>query len=195
MMIPEPILTKLFDEALVYASDAHRLQSRKGSKVPYVAHLLGAASIALEAGADEDQAIAALLHDAVEDQGGQARLDDIRKRFGDRVARIVADCSDSVTLEKPKWKQRKEAYIASLSKKSADSLLVSLCDKLYNAEAILPDLLVLGDELWERFKGGKNGTLWYYEELARAFERLLPGRLSEKLSGIVADMRAHSMPG
>jgi (p)ppGpp synthase/HD superfamily hydrolase len=157
-----------------------------------VAHLLGVAAIALEEGADEDQAIAALLHDAVEDQGGQARLDDIRERFGDRVARIVSDCSDSDSLPKPPWEARKQAYIASLEKKSSDSLLVSLCDKLYNAEAILSDLLVLGDRLWERFTGGKAGTLWYYRELSRAFERLLPGQLSDKLSRLVADMDAHA---
>lgn len=185
-------LTERFDRALAYASEAHRDQVRKGSEVPYVAHLLGVAAIALEAGADEDQSIAALLHDAVEDQGGQARLDDIRERFGDRVARIVSDCSDSDSLPKPPWETRKQAYIASLEKKSPDSLLVSLCDKLYNAEAILSDLLVLGDALWERFTGGKAGTLWYYRELSRAFERLLPGRLSDKLSRLVADMDAHA---
>jgi (p)ppGpp synthase/HD superfamily hydrolase len=189
-----PSLTRLLDEALAYASEAHRLQVRKGSEVPYVAHLVGVASIALEAAAEEDQAVAALLHDSVEGQGGQQRLEGIRTRFGERVARNVQDCSDSNALPKLPWKERKQAYIANPDKKSANSLLISICDKLYNAEAVLSDLLVLGDELWGRFIGEKDGTLWYYEELARAFERLFPGSLSEKLSRKVADIRAHARP-
>lgn len=185
-------LTERFDEALAYASTVHRAQRRKGSETPYVAHLLGVSALAIDAGADEDQAIAALLHDAVEDQGGVARLDDIRKRFGDRVAAIVSDCSDSDTLPKPPWRERKERYINSLSGKSSDSLLVSLCDKIYNAEAILSDLLTDGEQVWDRFRGGKEGTLWYYQAIAAAFEQCRPGHLSRKLSRLVADMHAHA---
>ncbi len=180
-------LTERFDEALAYASRIHRAQRRKGSETPYIAHLLGVSALAIEAGADEDQAIAALLHDAVEDQGGAERLADVRQRFGDRVAGIVSDCSDSDTDPKPRWRERKEQYIASLAGKSPDSLLVSVCDKIYNAEAILSDLLTVGEQLWERFTGGKQGTLWYYRALADAFERYLPGRLSSKLSRLVTE--------
>jgi (p)ppGpp synthase/HD superfamily hydrolase len=184
------MLTERFDEALAYASAAHRTQPRKGTDIPYVSHLLGVCSLALEAGADEDQAIAALLHDAVEDQGGADRLTDIRKRFGDRVAKIVADCTDSWTEPKPEWRQRKEAYLESLSHKSPDSLLVSLADKTHNASAINADLAVHGDELWSRFTGGREGSLWYYDSLARAFEERLPGPAAIRFRELVDEMHA-----
>jgi (p)ppGpp synthase/HD superfamily hydrolase len=182
------MLSERFDAALVYASSAHRNQVRKGSDIPYVSHLLGVASLAIEIGADEDQAIAALLHDAVEDQGGQPRLDDIRARFGSRVASIVSDCTDSWEEPKPDWRPRKEAYLASLSSKHPDSLLVSLADKMHNASAINADLAVHGPAVWDRFTGGRNGSLWYYSELALAFERRLPGAPSKRLKALVAEM-------
>ena len=169
------MLSERFDDALTYASSAHRTQVRKGSNIPYVSHLLGVASLALEIGADEDQAIAALLHDAVEDQGGRPRLEDIQTRFGERVAAIVADCTDSWEEPKPEWRQRKEAYIASLAAKHPDSLLVSLADKMHNATAINADLAVHGPAVWDRFTGGQEGSLWYYSELATAFEQRLSG--------------------
>ncbi|MEE4153542.1 MAG: HD domain-containing protein [Erythrobacter sp.] len=183
-----PTLTERFDDALAYASRIHRTQIRKGSDTPYVAHLLGVASLALEFGADEDQAIAALLHDAVEDQGGAERLADIRARYGDCVAAIVADCTDSEIEPKPPWRQRKEAYIASLADKPAASLLVSIADKTHNAGAINADLRVVGEALWSRFTGGKEGTLWYYRSLADAFARLLPGPPSDRLGREVDEM-------
>jgi (p)ppGpp synthase/HD superfamily hydrolase len=183
-----------FDEALVYASDIHRKQRRKGSGSPYIAHLLGVAALALEAGADEDQAIAALLHDAVEDQGGAHRLADISRRFGQRVAGIVADCSDSQVEPKPAWRARKETYVASLSTRSRDSLLVSICDKIYNAEAIVSDFRVHDDNLWDRFTGAKEGTLWYYQALSEAFDQHLPGPLAEKFARLVRDMRTPPQP-
>ncbi len=184
------ILTERFDIALVYASDAHREQFRKGSGVPYIAHLLGVASIALEYGADEDQAIAALLHDAVEDQGGLERLEDIRSRFGERVAGIVADCTDSHVIPKPPWRERKEQYVASLDGKPAASLLVSLADKTHNAEAIVADLERSGEEVWMRFTGKRDGTLWYYETLALTFARLVPGK-EGRFTKAVAAMKAY----
>jgi len=184
----EEVLTQRFDDALAYASSVHRTQVRKGSNIPYVSHLLGVTSLALEIGADEEQAIAALLHDAVEDQGGKPRLDDIRSRFGDRVAAIVSDCTDSWEEPKPKWRQRKEAYIASLAKKHPDSLLVSLADKMHNATAINADLAVHGPAVWERFTGGREGSLWYYSELATAFERRLPGAPAKRFQALVAEM-------
>lgn len=179
-----------FDEALVYARQAHEGQVRKGTSTPYFAHLIGVASLALESGADEDEAIAALLHDAVEDQGGGARLEDIRARFGERVATIVADCSDSDTEPKPPWRERKDAYLAKLEAKPRSSLLVSLADKTHNAQSILADLHGHGDALWSRFTGGRDGSLWYYSALAAAFSRALPGPAAARLERLVADMHA-----
>ena len=181
-------LTERFQSALAFANKLHRHQRRKGTDIPYVSHLLGVASIALEIGADEDQAIAALLHDAVEDQGGAPCLAQIRERFGDRVAGIVSDCTDADTDPKPPWRGRKEAYIASLAHKPADSLLVSLADKTHNARAILDDLVVHGPALWDRFTGGRDGSLWYYEELSGAFRDHLPGPASDRLTFIVEEM-------
>ena len=185
---PKNHLTERFDEALVYASCIHRDQRRKGADIPYVSHLLGVAAIAIENGATEDQAIAALLHDAVEDQGGAARLEDIRTRFGEQVARIVADCTDSDTEPKPPWRARKEAYLASLSHKPAASLEVSIADKTHNAGAIVADLYVHGARVWTRFTAGKDGSLWYYRELSDAFTGLAPGMASDRFARLVDEM-------
>lgn len=181
-------LTRRFEDAVSYALHAHAAQHRKGTDIPYIAHLLGVAAIAIEIGADEDQAIAALLHDAVEDQGGAARLADIRARFGDRVAAIVDDCTDTDMEPKPPWRARKQAYLAGLASKAADSLLVSLADKTHNARAIVDDLVVHGPALWDRFSGGRDGSLWYYAELARAFQARMPGAAADRLAFIVAEM-------
>jgi (p)ppGpp synthase/HD superfamily hydrolase len=179
-------LSKSFDDALVYAADLHREQVRKGSRIPYIAHLLSVSSRVLSAGGSEVQAIGGLLHDAAEDQGGEATLSVIRKRFGSDVAQIVADCTDSWTEPKPDWRQRKEAYLASLPKKSPTSLLVSLADKVDNAEAILNDYRQIGDDLWARFTGGRNGTIWYYRTLSSIFDQALPGPLARDLSRAVS---------
>jgi (p)ppGpp synthase/HD superfamily hydrolase len=183
-------LSRAFDEALGYASRLHREQTRKGSGVPYIAHLLSVCSRVLTHGGGETQAIAALLHDAAEDQGGQATLDEISRRFGPAVAAIVADCTDSWVEPKPAWRPRKEAYLATLSKKPVMSLLVSLADKTDNAEAILADYRVLGDALWGRFTGGREGTIWYYRSLTAIFDRVLPGPLAADLSRAVAQFPA-----
>jgi hypothetical protein len=142
------LLTDRFGEALVYAERAHRAQTRKGTTIPYVAHLLAVASLVLEHGGGEDQAIAALLHDVVEDQGGAAAAAEIRARFGDRVADIVLACTDTEATPKPPWRARKEAYVASVAGKSDDAILVTAADKLHNASAILEDYRVLGEALW-----------------------------------------------
>ena len=181
-------LTERFDDALAYASRIHRAQRRKGADIPYVSHLLGVAAIAIENGATEDQAIAALLHDAVEDQGGAARLEDIRNRYGEEVSRIVDDCTDSDTEPKPPWRARKEAYLASLSHKPAASLEVSIADKTHNASAIVADLHIHGGEVWSRFTGGKDGSFWYYRELAKIFAELIPGEASNRLIRLVDEM-------
>ena len=175
-------LSKLYDEALLYASDLHRMQVRKGSGTPYIAHLLSVSSRVLSAGGTEVQAIAGLLHDAAEDQGGQATLDDVRRRFGSDVAQIVADCTDSWSEPKPAWRPRKELYLSLLPKKAITSLLVSLADKVDNAEAILNDYRNIGDDLWGRFTGGREGTIWYYRELGGIFSTAVPGPLARQLA-------------
>lgn len=180
-----PFATR-FDEALVLAHDLHRNQTRKGTQIPYVSHLLAVSAIVIENGGDEDQAIAALLHDAAEDQGGRATLDHVRRQFGASVASIVADCTDAWTEPRPAWRERKEAYLARLPRKPRRSLLVSLADKTHNAEAILFDYLELGDGLWPRFSGGAVGTRWYYGELSAIFSSAMPGRLSDRLNRAVA---------
>jgi len=184
-------LSKTFDDALVYAADLHRNQIRKGSGIPYIAHLLSVSSRVLSAGGTEVQAIAGVLHDAAEDQGGEATLAVVRKRFGGDVAKIVADCTDSWVEPKPEWRPRKEAYLRDLPKKPATSLLVSLADKVDNAEAILSDYQQIGDELWDRFNGGRQGTIWYYRELSEIFQRLLPCPLADGLSRAVSGFPAH----
>lgn len=136
-------------------------------------------------GGDEEQAIAALLHDAVEDQGGAPTLELIRQRFGDDVAEIVSDCTDAWTEPKPEWHGRKQAYLANLPTKPARSLLVSLADKAHNAETILSHYRTLGDSVWARFKGGADGTRWYYGALADEFSQIQPGPLSERLTRAV----------
>jgi GTP pyrophosphokinase len=165
------MLSDRFTQALTYTHQLHANQVRKGSGIPYIAHLLGVASIALEYGANEDEAIASLLHDAIEDQGGASTREEIRRRFGDNVTAIVDGCTDADTTPKPPWRQRKEAYIAHIPKASPSVLLVSAADKLYNARSILKDYRLLGDALWQRFQGGKDGTLWYYRSLVDAFKK------------------------
>jgi (p)ppGpp synthase/HD superfamily hydrolase len=151
------LLTDRFRAALNLAFDLHRDQERKGSGVPYVAHVLGVASLVMEHGGDEDAAIAALLHDSVEDQGGLETLTQIRTAFGDKVAEIVLSCSDSVSAPKPPWRERKEGYIAHLRQSPAEAQLVSACDKLYNLRAIVADYARAGEALWARFTGGREG--------------------------------------
>jgi (p)ppGpp synthase/HD superfamily hydrolase len=179
------MLSHRYDVALQYAHGLHRRQVRKGTDIPYISHLLAVSSLVLEHGGDETEAIAALLHDAAEDQGGKARLEEIREHFGDAVARIVEDCTDAWTEPKPEWRARKEAYIAALDHKPAPSLRVSLADKTHNAEAILRDYLREGEATFVRFNGGAEGTRWYYGALLREFERMMPGELCQRFDRAV----------
>ncbi len=181
-------LSPRFDQALHYATIIHAGQTRKGTDIPYLSHLLGVASIAMEYGANEDEAIGALLHDAGEDAGGDGRIADIRLRFGDAVADIVQGCTDSVTIPKPPWRKRKEDYIAHLPKASASIRLVSASDKLHNARAILRDYRVIHETLWPRFTGGKEGTLWYYRSLVTAFRSAGNSDLIEELNRVVSQV-------
>lgn len=164
-----PPLTQRFTDALGYAAALHGAQRRKGTAIPYLGNLLAVTALVLGDGGDEDEAIAALLHDAAEDQGGQRTLAAIRTRFGDRVAAIVEGCTDADTVPKPPWRARKERYLAHLPDASPSVRRVSLADKLANARDILRDLRQQGDALWGRFNGGETATLWYYRALADIF--------------------------
>jgi len=165
------ILTDRFEDALVFAFRLHIDQKRKSSNVPYIAHLLSVTAIVLENGGDENEAIAALLHDAVEDQGGQMVLKDIQTRYGEDVAEIVLSCSDTDTFPKPPWRDRKEYYLAHLNNASDSARLVSLADKIHNLRDILRTYRIEGENTWKRFRGGKDGTLWYYHSLVNIFEK------------------------
>jgi (p)ppGpp synthase/HD superfamily hydrolase len=163
-------LSDRFDQALQRACELHRSQFRKGTEIPYLSHLLAVASLVLEDGGDEDQAIAALLHDAVEDQGGRPTLDSIRSDFGDRVASIVEACSDTDTYPKPAWRERKENYLRHLREEPrAEVLRVSAADKLHNARCIIADYRRFGESVWRRFNAGKEEQAWYYGQLARIY--------------------------
>ncbi|UCC88996.1 MAG: HD domain-containing protein [Anaerolineales bacterium] len=188
-------LSARFEEALTFAARLHKNQIRKGTAIPYISHLLAVASIALEHGASEDEAIAALLHDAAEDQGGKATLSEIRHRFGDSVAEIVEGCTDAWAIPKPSWRKRKEAYVAHLRDASASVRLVSAADKLHNAQTILRDYRVLSESLWKRFSGGRDGTLWYYRSLVEALRTPGPSLLVEELEGVVSEIERLASKG
>lgn len=182
-----------FDDALTLAHDLHRDQVRKGSGVPYITHLLGVASLVGENGGTEDQVIAALLHDAIEDCI-DVRPDirtEIGDKFGDEVLAIVEACTDSDTIPKPPWRARKVEYLERLARKPAGSpaLIVSKADKLHNLRSIVRDYRVVGDELWSRFKGGRDGTIWYYRELSAIFARLAPGPMQRELTELVVTIQ------
>jgi (p)ppGpp synthase/HD superfamily hydrolase len=188
------MLTARFDDALQYARIAHDGQVRKGGRIPYVAHLLDVTAIVLSHGGTEDEAIGALLHDAAEDAGGRARLQDIRARFGDAVAEIVEGCSDTFDDPKPPWLTRKRDYVAHMrgDAVSTSTLLVSAADKLANVRAILEDHRSIGEEVWARFKAKKSDTLWYYRTLADLFSERLTGpraRLAKELSLAVTELQ------
>jgi (p)ppGpp synthase/HD superfamily hydrolase len=199
----EPFLTRRFDLALQFASGLHHAQFRKGTNVPYIAHLMSVAALVLEAGGDEDQTIAALLHDAMEDQGGPPTLATIRKLFGDRVADAVKECSDSDSEDpanKKSWHERKRAYLAHLPHASPDALCVSIADKLHNARAVLNDYRNIGDELWARFnkEASKKDQLKYYRALVTAFSKTkAPVAVVEELDRVVSELEhlAKNGPG
>ena len=181
-------LSTRFDEALVLAARLHAKQMRKGTSIPYIAHLLAVASIVLEQGGSEDEAIAALLHDAIEDQGGTPTRQLIRERFGEDVVEIVNGCTDTESMPKPPWRARKEAYIAHIADAPAPVRLVSAADKLHNARAILADYRAIGETLWERFNGGKEGTLWYYRSLVMVLRNAERTPLVEELERVVSEI-------
>ena len=179
-----------FRRAFLFAADKHSGQTRKASGIPYIAHLIGVASLVLEFGGDEDLAIAALLHDVVEDCGGMRMLKEVRRRFGPRVAKIVDGCTDSSSDPKPPWRERKETYLRHLQKADAETRLVSAADKLNNVRSILADYRDVGESIWARFNGGREGTLWYYRSLLEEFLRHRPNRLMGELELAVQELEA-----
>jgi len=181
-------LTTRFQAALDLAFELHQDQERKGSREPYLTHLMSVSALVLENGGSENQAISALLHDAVEDQGGLPTLERIREEFGEEVAEIVDGCTDAYTHPKPPWKERKLNFLENLTTASDTILLVSLSDKVHNARSILRDFQKEGDSIWERFNGGKSGTLWYYQSLANIFDKSPYSFLKQELRQIVEEI-------
>ncbi len=183
-----PVYSARFTRALAYAARLHARQWRKGTDKPYIGHLMSVASIVIAYGGDAEMAIAALLHDAVEDQSGRKRLREIQKKFGKRVARIVDGCTDSYEKPKAPWLERKRGYIARVAAEGADTQLVSAADKLSNARDILQDVRADGDSAFERFQGKKDGTLWYYRTLVTEFRKGGSNPLVEELDRVVREL-------
>lgn len=192
--MPDPTLSlsPKFTEALLYAGELHGRQRRKGSGIPFMAHLLGVASIVLEDGGDEEEGIGALLHDSVEDHPREGKTEkEILERFGSRVHRIVLGCTDTDPAggKKGTWESRKKKFIEHVRHEAApDVLRVVTADKLYNARSIINDMRLVGEEVWSRFSVPREKTLWYYQEVTRALKEQIPrspGRLVRELEGIV----------
>jgi (p)ppGpp synthase/HD superfamily hydrolase len=183
-----PVLGDRFCDAFLFAARKHAHQKKKGTQVPYISHLMGVCSLVLEAGGDEDLAIAALLHDVVEDCGGEPMLGEVRSHFGERVAHVVDGCTDSYRIPKPPWRKRKIEYLQHLRTANHEVRLVSAADKLYNARSILIDYKECGESVWQRFKGGRNGTLWYYQALSEELGRTRSNGLVAELALVVAEL-------
>jgi (p)ppGpp synthase/HD superfamily hydrolase len=179
-----------FERALLFATRKHAGQARKGTATPYIAHLLSVAGLVLEAGGDEDLAIAALLHDVVEDCGGAPLLQEVRRRFGKRVAHVVDGCTDTDLDPKPPWRQRKEDYLKHLQTADADVRLVCAADKLHNARSVLGDYREFGESVWERFQGKRDGTLWYYRSLVDEFRKRDANPLVNQVERVVNELEA-----
>jgi (p)ppGpp synthase/HD superfamily hydrolase len=183
-----PLLGRRFREAFLYAARMHAAQTRKKTVVPYIAHLMSVSALVLEAGGNEDLAIAALLHDVVEDCGGKPVLEEVRRRFGSRVAHVVDGCTDSYTAPKPPWRERKLEYLQHLEQADSDVRLVSTADKLHNARSILADYRKCGEAVWQRFRGKRNGTLWYYRALTDELRRRNKNPLVDQLQLAVNEL-------
>src|ERR1700680_1458822 len=177
-----------FLRAFSFAAEKHAGQARKASTIPYIGHLMGVASLVLEAGGDEDLAIAALLHDVVEDCGGAPMLKEVRRRFGQRVAKVVDGCTDADTTPKPPWRERKDIYLRHLKTADADTRLVSAADKLNNVRSILSDYRAIGESVWSRFTGGREGTLWYYRTLREVFHQQPRNRITRDFELAVSEL-------
>ncbi len=190
MSLEPPKLGPRLQRAFRYAAEKHARQTRKQTAVPYLSHVMAVASLVLEAGGDEDMAIAGLLHDVVEDCGGLPRLRKIRKLFGARVANIVEGCTDSFGEPKAVWIERKKDYLREVKDADAETRLVSACDKLHNVRTILADYREQREAIWKRFSGKKKGTLWYYRALSDEYGRRGPNRITRELEIAVEGLEA-----
>ncbi len=159
------------DDAFTLARQLHDTQTRKGSSVPYLSHLLAVAGIVSEHGGDEDQVIAALLHDSVEDQGGSALLEKLRGQFGDRVATLIEACTDAFDKPKPPWKERKLGYLSRIPQAPREARLIIAADKIHNLRSMIADYEIVGEKLWDRFTASREETLWYYRSVYDAIRR------------------------
>jgi (p)ppGpp synthase/HD superfamily hydrolase len=177
------------ESAFLFASELHRDQTRKGTPIPYIFHLMSVASLVAEGGGDENQIIAALLHDAVEDSGGANTREEIERRFGEDVAELVDGCTDTDQDPKPPWRARKEAFLRRLNDEPPRVLLICAADKLHNARSTLLDIQTLGDDMWGRFRGGKEGTLWYFDEIVKALSRSWNHPYIDELARTLARIR------
>jgi (p)ppGpp synthase/HD superfamily hydrolase len=184
----QTVLGERFERALIYALRLHARQTRKTSGLPYASHLMSVAALVIEDGGSEDEAIAALLHDAIEDQGGDQTRQEIRARFGERVVAIVDGCTDAETVPKPPWRERKERYLASLQDAPPEVIRVSAADKLHNVRSLLRAYREQGERMWDLFRGGRTGTLWYHAALARAIAARSEGWLAAELARAVAEL-------
>ena len=188
-------LSGRFTKAVEYAREL-QTEFRKGTSIPYMAHLLGVASFVMgEAGGhipvSEDMVIAAILHDVVEDHGGAPRLEEVKREFGSDVARMVEGLSDTLAEDHDKkegWEKRKVRYLEHLRSAPEDELLISAADKLYNAKAILDDFKGIGPEIWDRFKRGPKQQLWYFRELLAIFQLRLRGRIVDEMDDVVNEL-------
>jgi (p)ppGpp synthase/HD superfamily hydrolase len=181
-------LTERFEAALIYATRLHADQRRKISGVPYITHLLSVAALVLEVGGSEDEAIAGLLHDSIEDQGGKPTREDVRKHFGDRVVAIIDGCTEWDSLPKPSWQERKNRYLENLRHASASVRRVSLADKLHNARSLLIDSRLYGDDIWNHLKIGRERTLWFYQSLIQVYRETGSDWMTEELARIVSQL-------
>ena len=191
----KPLYSERFTKAFAYAARLHARQTRKGTNKPYIGHLMSVASIVIAYGGDEEMAIAALLHDVVEDAGGEKRLREIRNKFGKRAARIVDGCTDTYKDPKPPWLQRKKDYIARVAGEAEDTRKVSAADKLSNVRDILEDVRAGGVKAFERFTGKKEGTLWYYRTLVQVFREAGTNPLVEELDRVVTELEKAANSG
>jgi (p)ppGpp synthase/HD superfamily hydrolase len=200
MAVPTVVLGDRFERALVLAARWHRLQARKSTYTPYLGHLLAVCELVMTAGGDEDECIAALMHDAVEDQGGAARLEDIRREFGDRVASIVAEVTEPGTTEvtgarKPPWEERKRGYLDHIAVATPAAVLVSICDKTYNLRSLIDNVEEHGEVGWSVYTGGPARQLWFYRSLATIFDERIPGRMSQQFRRLTQRLATLMPPG
>lgn len=183
-----PLLTPRFEQALVLASQLHAHQIRKGSRVPYLSHLMSVAALVLEDGGNEDEAIAALLHDAIEDQGGAETREQIRQHFGDAVVEIIDGCTETEVTPKPPWRERKQHHLDQLRQASPSVLRITLADKLHNARSILFDWHQEGSQVWERFRASREEVLWYYNSVAQIAAEKTASPLLRELQHMIQRM-------